>query len=134
MASIYSTERLKSQSGDDVEMGLTWVGIGAIAGLCTAGVTVLSFWIAFTEKIATAKAKAEAAEAMAEDAKRDAENIQTQLAAHVGTFAMFREHIAKEYIDRDALESMEKRIMNGLKEIGMRVDKVLQQQHRPGGR
>lgn len=111
---------------------LIWVGIGTIAGLCTAGVTVVSFWIAFAEKIAAAKAAAERAEAVAEDAKKDTDDLQTQFASQVGQLSIFRETIAREYVDRDALQNLESRLMDTLKGLTERLDRVLS--HRPGPR
>lgn len=109
-----------------------WPALGALGGILTAAITVISFWIAFAEKIATAKAIAEGAHAVAEEAKKDAEEVRTQLAAHVGQLSLFREHVAREYVDRDVIENMEKRIMDAFKGLTERLDKVLQ--HRPGGR
>lgn len=107
------------------EANLIWVGLGAVAGLATAGVTVVSFWITFAEKVAVAKSKADAAHIMAEQAHKDAEDVHNQLAVHIGQVSLFREHIAREYPDHDALEAMEKRIMSAFRELGQRIDKLI---------
>jgi hypothetical protein len=108
---------------------IEWL-IATAFGLCTAGVTVVSFWIAFSDRITKAHAHAEAAMTEAKYASRRADEAHVSLMALSGAFSLYREQVAREYVQRDVLEQTENRIMNALTQITLRLDKVLA----PGGK
>lgn len=109
-------------------LGLGFVTIewalGALTGLVPASIAIVTFWLKFSDRISRADAKAEAAQMAADEAKKDADLLSTQFAAHIGTFAIYREYVAREYVDRDWLAATETRIMDGIKSLEKRIDQV----------
>ena len=112
-------------------MTVEWL-IATAFGLCTAGVTVVSFWIAFSDRISKSHAHAESAMVEAKYASKRADEAHVSLAALTGAFSLYREQVAREYVQRDVLEQTENRIMSAISQITDRLDKVLS--NRPGGR
>jgi hypothetical protein len=83
-----------------LEVNIELSSIGTLAGLCVAGITVLSFWMNFSGRISDAKSAADTAKSVAEDAKKDAHDANEKLTLQSAAFSLYREQVAREYIHR----------------------------------
>lgn len=92
-------------------------------GIVTQAVLLIIFLVRTDSRVRSAAD-------MAREAKKIAVNAHEKIAIQSETHAIFREHIAAHYIDRDALREMEDRITGSIKEVRERLDKVLD--HRQG--
>jgi len=79
--------------------------------------------IIFIVYLVKTNGKAVAAYELAEKAMDRAEEAHSAVAAAMAGTSLLREHVATEYIDRQDLRDMEKRLTDLIKEVGARVDK-----------
>jgi DNA-binding protein H-NS len=98
------------------------VAVGSLAG---SSIAILTFWMKFSDRITTANGTAERAEAVAQDAKKDAHETAQSLAIQTAAFSLYREQIAKEYIHREVMREVEDRLTAAINRLGDRFDKVL---------
>lgn len=106
-------------------MNIELSSLAALAGLCVAGVTVLSFWMNFSNRISDAAAKASKAYDIAEDAKKDAHDAAEKLVLQAAAFSLYREQVAREYIHREVMREVEDRLTDAINRLGDRLDRVL---------
>ena len=100
----------------------TVVGLGATGG---SGYAIISFWMRLSDRITHADAKAKAAELAAQNANvavaaagLEVERLKADLVDH-------RVDVAKEYVSKDTLASLENRIVEAINRLGDRFDKML---------
>jgi len=69
--------------------------------------------------------KAEEACESAEKAHKRADEAHLAVAAYNAAHMLFREHVAQNYVDREALRETEQRLIDTINRIGDRIDKAL---------
>lgn len=106
-----------------------WVGLAS--GLVVAAVTVLSFWLRFSDRITKAHAAADLAKAAADDARADAKEASERVAILAASFSLYREQIAREYIHREVMREVEERLTQAIDRLGDRLDRVLDGRDHP---
>lgn len=110
-------------------MSIDLGSIGVIAGLCVAGITVISFWMGFATRIADAKSAVAKALDIAAEARKDAHEASEKVAALSIAFGLYREQIAREYIHREVMREVEDRLTAAIERLGDRLDRVLEKQN-----
>lgn len=111
--------------------------LASIAALCT----VLGFWTRFSDRISKAQSDAKNALQEGAEAKVEIEKVRVAIAAVGGQVSLFREQVAREYPDKDALREVEERIISTIKEsaadtkdqlgeMSRRIDNLADQRHR----
>jgi len=115
------------------EVSIDLAALGVIAGLCVAGITVVSFWMGFATKIADAKSAAAKALDIAEEAKKAAHEASEKIALISVSFGLYREQIAREYIHREVMREVEDRLTAAIERLGDRLDRVLEKQQPHSG-
>lgn len=61
----------------------------------------------------------------AEEAEKHAESAHEKVAALHGIVSLHKEQVAREYIDKAALERMESRLTRSIEKIGERLDEIV---------
>lgn len=92
------------------------IAAGSFGGLVIAFAT---FWIKFGGRLSKAEANATEADRTA----RDAESKVTILSA---AFSLYREQIAREYVNRDVAREMEDRLTVAIERLGDRFDRFFE--------
>jgi len=92
--------------------------IGAISGLVVAGLAVLGFWLNWSDRLARAQNKGEQAVRMAAEAQSEAREAQAEVrqanervTAQAAQFALYREQAVREFVARETITEMEKRLV-----------------------
>lgn len=111
---------------------MDWTGIGALGGLCIAGITVLSFWMRFSDRITKAEAAAAAAKTASDEAQKSADEAQRKVEIQGAAFSIYREQIAREYIHREVMREVEERLTAAIERLGDRLDRVLERSDTQG--
>lgn len=75
---------------------------------------VFGFWLRLGQQITEAKVSAQNALQEAAEAKQAAAGNATSLAAAQAAHALFREQVAREYVDRDMIREIESRVVNAI--------------------
>lgn len=83
-------------------------------------VAIIKFWMMVGEAVATAK-----------EAKTTADASIVQIAAVSGLLAMFKEQVAKEYVNMSTIRDMEDRLSRNMDRITSRLDELLTLMARP---
>lgn len=96
-----------------------WATLAAIAGLVVSILTILGFWMHFSDKVTEAKRDAALAR---ETAKENSERITTLNAA----FGLYREQVARDYISREMMSEFERRLTGAIDKLGERFDKFIE--------
>ena len=99
--------------------GEYWPAIAAIGTLGGFGISFAVFWLTFGTRIG--KAEIEAASGRSE--ARDAHDKVTLLGT---SFSLYREQVAKEYVQREVLREFEERLATAIKELGHRLDRFIE--------
>lgn len=105
---------------------MEWAAIGVLAGLTVAGVTVVSFWMRFAERIATAEAAGNEAKREADAAKLSASEANEKVTIQAAAFALYREQVARDYIHREAMREVEDRLTAAIDRLGDRLDRFVE--------
>lgn len=100
--------------------------VGAALGICVSGITIVTFWMRFATSIANAKSAAEAAAAIAAEAKKDAHDASEKIILLSASFGIYREQVAREYIHREVMREVEDRLTAAIERLGDRLDRVLE--------
>lgn len=101
--------------------------IGGLLGICVSGFAVVKFWMHLSDRITEADGKAKAAETAA-----GAANIATA-AAHLeidrlaAELVEHRVAVAKEYVSKDTLATLESRVIDAINSLGQRLDNLFKQ-------
>lgn len=98
---------------------MEWPAVAAIATVCGFGLSFATFWYTFGSRITKAEIDALVA---GEDATAALEKIVIMQAAH----ALFREQVAKEYINREVAREMEDRLTAAIDRLGDRFDRFVE--------
>jgi len=102
---------------------VTWAALFAAAGACVA---VIRFWTDLSGRLARAESIAEEAQKRGDEAHKLSEQLHAQLFALNGSFALYREAVAKDYLTRDSLRETETRLTTAIERLGVRIDRALE--------
>lgn len=101
--------------------------VGGVAGLIATGYAIVKFWMNLSDRITKADSKAEAAETAAGNANiavsgmhLEMDRLKTELVDH-------RVAVAREYVSKDTLATLESRVIDAINSLGQRLDKLFQQ-------
>lgn len=100
-------------------MTFDWTTLAAFGSIAVAIITVLGFWMNFSDRISEAKNEAKTAK---ETAKENSDRIATMNAA----FALYREQVARDYISREMMQEFERRLTSAIDKLGERFDKFIE--------
>lgn len=100
--------------------------IGAISGLCVAGLAFLGFWINWSEKIARAKSTAESALHVAADAENDLKECHDRITALASSLALYRESAIEKFVTHAAISEVEKRLVESQAKLEHRLVDALE--------
>lgn len=101
-------------------MILSW-DVNVVAGiglLIVIGVQIVGI-IVFLVKT---NSKAKSAHEMAQKAQDRADDAHEKIAIHQSALSVFREEVARDYIDRVDLDKMEQRLTAAINRLGDRID------------
>ena len=108
---------------------VTWVALAAAIG---SGLSILTFWTRYSDRVTKADAKAEAAEQAAHAASILAQALQVKLETVQKEFADYREAAALKFVsERDLLQaenrfaSLMEAIQRDIRGVSERLDRVL---------
>jgi|SRR5581483_10369480 len=105
------------------EMSAEFLAIAvAIGSLCVSGIAIITFWMKISHRIDEADAKAEAADKAAASADVRIVSVEKELVEH-------RVSVAREYVSKETLVSLEKRIVEAINQVGVRLDSLFKAQH-----
>jgi cbb3-type cytochrome oxidase subunit 3 len=118
---LSSTERV-------LTVTFSWeINLGTLALLIFYAVGVVVFLVRTQNRANAAHEKAEEAKGAAAQAHKRADDAHLAAGAYNAALALFREDVAREYVDREALREMEQRLTNAINRLGDRVDQALHQ-------
>lgn len=100
-------------------MMMDWMTLSAIAAFIVSILTILGFWMHFSDKVTEAKRDAFQARELAKD---NSERIATLNAA----FSLYREQVARDYISREMMQEFERRLTGAIDKLGDRFDKIIE--------
>jgi hypothetical protein len=69
--------------------------------------------------------KAEAAHQAAQDAQESADKAHLNISAHQANLSLFREQVAANYVDRDALRDIKRELIDAINKLGDRMDQSI---------
>jgi hypothetical protein len=104
---------------DVINWGALVAALGAIGG-------ILRFWTLYSDRLAAANAKADAAQKAAEEARREAKEAQDKTGILTAQFALYREQAVEKYINRDTLREVEERLTDAIERLGDRFDRAVE--------
>jgi hypothetical protein len=99
---------------------VTWIGVAAG---CASLISILRFWMTYSDRITTAEAAAKAAADTAQEAKKDAHETSEKIAILAASFSLYREQVAREYIHREVMREVEDRLTQAIDRLGVRLDR-----------
>jgi len=85
--------------------------IGAVAGVTVAALAVLGFWLNWGDRLARAQNKAEQAAKVAAEAQAEARQANERTTTLASQFALYREQAVREFVARETIMEMEKRLV-----------------------
>lgn len=95
--------------------------ITLIGGIASLG-SILTFWMNFSTRIAEAKSSAEMAGKQASTSVARAITLEKELTD-------LRVEVARDYVSKDTLGSLEKRVIEAINQLGNRIDGMIKAQH-----
>lgn len=108
-----------------------FAGVAAAGGAIGAFLGVIGFWLRFSDQIARARARADAAEKDGAEAKVLADQAHNRISAMTNQFGDYREMVAKEYVSKDAMRELKADLVGAINDIGDKLDQVLAHERRP---
>ena len=102
--------------------------VGAGGGIGGAVLGWLAFWLRFSDRVTTANARAEAAQYAALESKKLSDEAHTRITALAAEFGMYRERVALEFVSKDAMRELKRDLVDEIKAIDAKLDRVLAQQ------
>ena len=69
--------------------------------------------------------KAEAAHQAAQEAQESADKAHLNISAHQANLSLFREQVAANYVDRDALRDIKRELIDAINKLGDRMDQAI---------
>lgn len=106
---------------------VTWVGVAAG---CASLVSILRFWMTYSDRITKSEAAAKTATDVAQEAKKDAHEASEKNAILAASFSLYREQVAGNYIHREVMREVEERLTQAIDRLGDRLDRVLERSER----
>lgn len=101
--------------------------IGSILGIIVAGGTIVTFWMNFATKIANNKAAADAAATSAGNANIAISGMHIEIDRLKGELVEHRVAVAREYVSKDTLATLESRVIDAINSLGQRLDNLFKQ-------
>lgn len=98
---------------------MEWPIVAALAGALGAATAVLGFWLNLSDRISRSDGRAKSAEVAAQEAK-------SSLAVLHGQFALHREMVAREYVNRDVMREVEDRLTGAVRETEVRLTAAIE--------
>lgn len=105
----------------------TIVAIGSIAG---AGITILGFWLRFSDRVTKAEGDAEGAGKSADEAKKLCDEAHTRISALAGEFGIYRERVALDFVGKEDVRDLKSEVIGAIKELDKKVDGLLSEERR----
>lgn len=102
------------------------VGLGVVGG-GGGGYAVVTFWMRLSDRITKADAKAEAAETAASNANIAAAAAHLEIDRLKSELVEHRVAVAKEYVSKDTLATLESRVIDAINSLGQRLDNLFKQ-------
>lgn len=94
--------------------------VGGLFGIGTSAAGILTFWMNFSNRIGKADAKAETAGKQSSAATARVITIEKELTE-------LRVSVARDYVSKDTLDVMEKRVIDAINRLGDRLDKAFKE-------
>ncbi|NEU94830.1 hypothetical protein [Bradyrhizobium uaiense] len=94
---------------------------GTLAAVVSVG-SILTFWMNFSNRIVEAKSIADAATKQASGAVSRAITLEKELTD-------LRVEVARDYVSKDTLGALEKRVIDAINALGTRIDGLVKSQH-----
>lgn len=110
----------------DEELTIEPAFIGALSGLCVAGLAVLAFWINWSEKISTAKGTAESAIQVAAEVEKDLKECHDRITTMQSSMALYRESAIEKFVTHAAITEVEKRLVESQAKLEHRLVDALE--------
>lgn len=101
------------------------LGVGGVGG---GGYAVVTFWMRLSDRITKANAKAEAAETAAGHANIAIQGAHLEIDRLKAEVVEHRVAVAKEYVSKDTLNTLESRVIDAINSLGQRLDNLFKQQ------
>lgn len=101
--------------------------IATVAALCAIGgsaIAFATFWMKFSDRITKADDKAKAAEAAANNAVIRGEALNIEVDRLRSEVVEHRVAVAKEYVSKETLTSLESRVIEAINNLGQRLDNL----------
>lgn len=96
---------------------------GLALGAIVPSITIISFWMRFSDRVTKAEAKSASATTIAQEARVAAHDCSEKLALQSAQFSLYREQVAKEYIHRESMREVEDRLTQAIDRLGARLDR-----------
>lgn len=107
-------------------MTFEWAALSAVAAVAGFGLAFATFWLTFGKEIAAARGEATAAKAAAVNAALTAKEAVDKINIMAAAHSLFREQVAKEYINREVAREMEDRLVAAIDQLGRRFDRFME--------
>lgn len=104
--------------------------VGALAALGGTAYGVITFWMRLSDRIGAATAKAEAGETAASNANIAVAGMHLEIDRLNSELVEHRVAVAKEYVSKDTLNTLESRVIDAIDRLGQRLDNLFKQQNR----
>lgn len=102
----------------------------AACSFAIAGVTVVGFWMRFSDRVTKAEAKADAAENRAAEADNLAAEAHNRITDQIREFARYREKVAEEYSSIETVRQIETKMTQAIDRLGdtlgARIDRLIE--------
>jgi hypothetical protein len=94
--------------------------VGGVFGILTSAAGILTFWMNFSNRIGDANSAAEAAGRQSSAATARVITLEKELTD-------LRVSVARDYVSKDTLDVMEKRVIDAINRLGDRLDKAFKE-------
>ena len=94
--------------------------VGGLLGIVVSGGSVITFWMNFSSRIGDANSKAEAAGKQSSAATARVITLEKELTE-------LRVSVARDYVSKDTLDVMERRVIEAINRLGDRLDKAFKE-------
>jgi hypothetical protein len=105
---------------------LEWTALGV---LCSIIIAIGGVVVRLTDRINKSEAKADAALTLADSAKISVAANRLEIDRMENSLVEHRVAVAKEYVSKDTLASLETRIVEAINRLGDRLDRMFTNQH-----
>lgn len=101
--------------------------LGGLGGIGASGFAIVKFWMRLSDRITEAEAKAEAAETAAGNANIQVSALRLEVDRVKAELVEHRVAVAKEYVSKDTLATLESRVIEAINSLGQRLDNLFKQ-------